>query len=180
VTPEALFGLLRAVEANQPDLRGHGDAVAGHCVAVAKRIGLGSHQIDAISVAGRLHDVGKAGVDESVLLKPAPLTEAEWAQVRQHPVIGANLNVACGLGQVAGWILAHHERPDGRGYPYGLADRQIPLPAKILAVADAYDAMRTDRVYRPALSEQQASVELRAGAGKQFDPAIVEALLETA
>jgi HD-GYP domain-containing protein (c-di-GMP phosphodiesterase class II) len=177
---EALLALLRAVEASQPDLRGHGEAVARYSVAVASRIGLQPDEIDAISVAGRLHDVGKAGIDEAVLMKPSPLTAAEWEQVRMHPLIGANLNAACGLGRVARWIVAHHERPDGRGYPYGLADAEIPLPAKILAAADAYDAMRTDRVYRPALTDAQASVELRAGAGTQFDPDVVEALLASA
>jgi HD-GYP domain-containing protein (c-di-GMP phosphodiesterase class II) len=177
---EALFRLLGALEAGHPDLDGHGDAVAGHCVAVAKQIGLGADQVDAISLAGKLHDVGKAGIDRSVLLKPAPLTAAQWAEVCLHPQIGANLTVACGLVPVAEWIHAHHERPDGAGYPRGLGADEIPLEAKILAAADAYDAMRTDRVYRPALTDEQAAVELRAGAGQQFDGAVVEALLATA
>ena len=176
----ALFRLLGALEAGHSDLYGHGEAVAGHCVAVAQQIGLGPDQVDAISVAGRLHDVGKAGIDRSVLLKPAPLSTAQWAEVCLHPQIGANLSVACGLGHVAEWIYAHHERPDGAGYPRGLVADEIPLEAKILAAADAYDAMRTDRVYRPALTDEQAAFELRAGVGRQFDGAVVEALLATA
>jgi HD-GYP domain-containing protein (c-di-GMP phosphodiesterase class II) len=177
---DALFRVLEALEAGHPDLYGHGDTVASHCVAVARNLGLGPEQVDAIAVAGKLHDVGKAGIDRSVLLKPAPLTADEWAQVCLHPLIGANLSVACGLGDIAEWILSHHERPDGTGYPYGLADDQIPLQAKILTAADAYDAMRTDRVYRPALTDEEAAVELRAGADEQFDRAVVEALLPTA
>jgi HD-GYP domain-containing protein (c-di-GMP phosphodiesterase class II) len=178
--PEALFRLVGALEAGHPDLHGHGDAVAGHCVAVAREIGLGPRQVGAIAVAGKLHDVGKAGVERSVLLKPAPLTPAQWAEICLHPQIGANLSVACGLGPVAEWIYAHHERPDGAGYPRGLVADEIPLEAKILAAADAYDAMRTDRVYRPALTDEQAAVELRAGADQQFDRTVVEALLATA
>jgi HD-GYP domain-containing protein (c-di-GMP phosphodiesterase class II) len=177
---EALFRLLGALEAGHPDLYGHGEAVAGHCVAVAKQIGLGPEQVGAIALAGKLHDVGKAGIDRSVLLKPAPLTPAQWAEICLHPQIGANLSVACGLGPVAEWIYAHHERPDGAGYPRGLGADEIPLEAKILAAADAYDAMRTDRVYRPALTDEQAAVELRGAAGRQFDGAVVEALLATA
>jgi HD-GYP domain-containing protein (c-di-GMP phosphodiesterase class II) len=177
---EALFRLLGALEAGHPDLHGHGDAVAGHCAAVAREIGLEPEQVGAIALAGKLHDVGKAGIDRSVLLKPAPLTAAQWAEICMHPRIGANLTVACGLAPVAEWILAHHERPDGAGYPRGLAGEEIPLPAKILAAADAYDAMRTDRVYRPALSDEQAAAELRAGASRQFDGGVVEALLATA
>jgi HD-GYP domain-containing protein (c-di-GMP phosphodiesterase class II) len=95
-----------------------------------------------------------------------------------HPMIGANMHFACGLGLIGEWVLAHHERPDGRGYPYGLAGTQIPLPAKILAAADAYDAMRTDRVYREALTPDQAASEMRLRAGEQFDEAVVEVLLE--
>jgi HD-GYP domain-containing protein (c-di-GMP phosphodiesterase class II) len=175
-----LLRLIETLESNQPDLYGHGEAVARHCLSVAEKVGLARAETEALFVAGRLHDVGKAGIDATVLLKPGVLTDDEWGEVRQHPVIGANLHWACGLGRVGEWVLAHHERPDGRGYPKGLGDAQIPLPAKILAAADAYDAMRTERVYRPALTDGEASAQLRAGAGEQFDEAVVEALLSVA
>ena len=172
-----LIKLLDVLEGQQPDLFGHGESVARNCVSVGRALGLSSADVDALFIAGKLHDVGKAGIDEAVLRKPGPLTGNEWRQVQMHPLIGANLHFACGLGMIGEWILAHHERPDGRGYPYGLPATQIPLPAKILAAADAYDAMRTNRVYREALTPDQASAELSRRAGDQFDEAVVEILL---
>lgn len=175
-----LLRLLERAERNNPDLYGHGDAVAEYCIAVARRLGLSEEDAEALYFAGRLHDIGKAGIEESVLLKPGPLTREEWDRVRLHPEIGANLHAACGLGMIAGWVLAHHERPDGRGYPQGLSGDEIPIPARILAAADALDAMLTDRVYRRALSGSAASAELRARAGEQFDAEVVDALLAVA
>jgi HD-GYP domain-containing protein (c-di-GMP phosphodiesterase class II) len=173
-----LLELMQEVEERDPDLFGHGEAVARSCEAVAWRLGISDEVASALGLAGRLHDLGKAGIDREVLAKVTSLTAEDWAELRRHPAIGANLLLACELEALAHWILAHHERPDGRGYPYGLSGQDIPLPARILAAADSYDAMRTDRVYRPALSHEVAAEELAQGIGRQFDGEVVAALLE--
>lgn len=113
-------------------------------------------------------------VPPRVLQKPGPLTAAEWRQVQAHAEIGARLIRAAGLDEVAPWVLAHHERIDGGGYPHGLRGDEIPLEARILTVADAFDAMRTNRPYRGAFSEREAIEELRRAAGTQFDRRVVE------
>ena len=128
-------------------------------------------------LAGVLHDIGKIGIPDSILKKPAALEPHEWAEMRKHPELGARILQGAHFNDVAAWVLAHHERPDGQGYPIGLAGEQIPLEARILAVADAYEAMTSDRVYRPALGAEEARAELLENAGTQFDPAVVEALL---
>jgi HD-GYP domain-containing protein (c-di-GMP phosphodiesterase class II) len=122
-----------------------------------------------------LHDVGKIGVSDAILRKPGPLTEEEYVQMRKHPEIGARILGGSGLNDIRDWILAHHERPDGRGYPSGL--REIPLEARILAVGDAYEAMTSDRVYRASIGAEAARAELRRWAGTQFDAEIVEVFL---
>jgi HD-GYP domain-containing protein (c-di-GMP phosphodiesterase class II) len=124
-----------------------------------------------------LHDIGKLGVADAVLKKPGALTDEEWAEMRRHPELGARILDHANLRDISAWVLAHHERIDGRGYPLGLAGAEIPLEARILAVADAYEAMTADRAYRAALGHDAAQEELRAGAGTQFDPEIVEAFL---
>lgn len=130
-----------------------------------------------IGLAGLLHDLGKIGISDSVLTKPGPLDDGEWAQMRTHPQIGARLLSRPELSDLRAWILAHHERPDGSGYPFGLSGADIPLEARILAAADAYEAMTADRVYRRALGEHAAREELIAGSGAQFDPDVVGAFL---
>jgi HD-GYP domain-containing protein (c-di-GMP phosphodiesterase class II) len=124
-----------------------------------------------------LHDIGKLGVADAVLKKPGALNDEEWAEMRRHPELGARILDHANLRDISGWVLAHHERIDGRGYPHGLAGEEIPLEARILAVADAYEAMTADRAYRAALGHDAAQAELRAGSGTQFDPAVVEAFL---
>jgi HD-GYP domain-containing protein (c-di-GMP phosphodiesterase class II) len=121
--------------------------------------------------------IGKLGVADAVLKKPGPLTDEEWVEMRRHPELGARILDHANLRDISGWVLAHHERIDGRGYPHGLAGDEIPLEARILAVADAYEAMTADRAYRAALGHDAAQEELRAGSGTQFDPAVVEAFL---
>ena len=119
--------------------------------------------------AGILHDIGKIGLPDAILQKPGPLVKTELAEIRTHPEIGAQILGGRGLEDLRDWVLAHHERPDGTGYPRGLADEKIPLEAKILAVADAYEAMIADRVYRPGVDERAARAELLRCAGEQFD-----------
>jgi HD-GYP domain-containing protein (c-di-GMP phosphodiesterase class II) len=143
---------------------------------------------DALQLAGEgrrhlefaavLHDVGKLGLPDTVLGKPGPLSSEEWASMRQHPEIGRQvLEGVAFLAPVLDIVATHHERWDGQGYPGRLAGAAIPLAARIIAVADAYDAMTTDRPYRPALPEATARAELERGRGGQFDPQIVDAFL---
>ena len=126
-----------------------------------------------------LHDIGKVGVPDAVLLKPAPLDESEWALMRRHPEIGARIVAEVeGLSHMAPAILADHERWDGLGYPLGLAGEAIPIASRITFACDAYHAMVSDRPYRAAMSHANAVEELRRNSGTQFDPRIVEALLD--
>jgi len=127
-----------------------------------------------------LHDIGKIGIDDKILNKPGKLTEEEWAIMKRHPEIGYRIARASHkLARIADYILTHHERWDGAGYPKGLKGEDIPLLSRILAVADAYDAMTEDRVYRKAMSKEQAVEEIRRNAGTQFDPLIANIFIET-
>ena len=125
-----------------------------------------------------MHDIGKIAVSSVLLSKPDPLTADEWSEVRRHAEIGARILANARLADIGEWVLAHHERVDGDGFPFGIANGEIPLEAKILAVADAYEAMTSGRPYQAAKSQEEAGAELRRHAGTQFDPAVVEALLE--
>ena len=144
---------------------------------MAREMGFGEARAERIGLAGMLHDLGKIGISDRVLTKPGPLDDAEWAQMRTHPQIGARLLSRPELADLRAWILAHHERPDGSGYPFGLSGDEIPVEAQILAAADAYEAMTANRVYRRALGEHAAREELIAGSGTQFDAEVVGALL---
>jgi diguanylate cyclase (GGDEF)-like protein len=155
----------------------HSQTVGRYAEGIARAIGLTEERVQRIRAAGVLHDVGKLGVADAVLQKPGPLTDEEWADMRRHPELGARILDHANLRDISGWVLAHHERVDGGGYPHGLAGDAIPLEARILAVADAYEAMTADRPYRTALGHDAAREELMAGAGTQFDPAVVDAFL---
>jgi diguanylate cyclase (GGDEF)-like protein/putative nucleotidyltransferase with HDIG domain len=155
----------------------HSQTVGRYAEGIARTLGLGDERVERIRAAGVLHDIGKLGVADAVLKKPGPLTDDEWAEMRRHPELGARILDHANLRDISGWVLAHHERIDGRGYPHGLAGAEIPLEARILAVADAYEAMTADRAYRSALGHEAAQAELRAGSGLQFDPDVVEAFL---
>ncbi len=143
----------------------------------ARALGLDEEHVERVRLAGVLHDIGKIGISDRVLSKAGPLDAEEWQEMYTHPEIGARLLSPPEFHDLRAWILAHHERPDGLGYPYGLRDEAIPLEAKILAVADAYEAMTAHRVYRPALGEAGARAELEGGAGTQFDPKVVASFL---
>lgn len=155
----------------------HSQTVGRYAELMARRLGLGEERVERVRLAGIVHDVGKIAVPDAILLKAGPLGPDEWVELCKHPETGARLLGGAKLDDVRAWVLAHHERPDGRGYPLGLSDDEIPLEAKILAVADAYEAMTSDRVYRAALGPEVARDELLAGTGTQFDPAVVDALL---
>jgi HD-GYP domain-containing protein (c-di-GMP phosphodiesterase class II) len=155
----------------------HSQAVSRYAGAIARELGLADDSIERVRFGGIVHDVGKIGVPDAVLRKPGWLSAEDWHEMRRHPEIGARILAGASLGDVSEWVLAHHERPDGSGYPAGLAGSEIPVEARILAVADAYEAMTSHRVYRAALDPEQARAELSRGAGTQFDPRVVEAFL---
>ena len=165
------------------DLRDAGTALHSQTVgelarATAQALGLPADRVERVRAAGVLHDVGKLAIPDAILHKPGKLDEAEWREMQRHPEIGARILSHAGLGDIAGWVHAHHERVDGRGYPLGLAAGEIPLEAKILAVADAFEAMIADRPYRAGMAPAAARDELEC-AGTQFDPAVVDAFLGT-
>jgi HD-GYP domain-containing protein (c-di-GMP phosphodiesterase class II) len=169
--------LLEFLSRTRPDVAEHNRRVGQLSWRFALELGFDEERANQLEFAGSVHDIGKLGVPEAVLAKPGPLTEIEWVQVRLHAQIGADLLRNQGLYEIADWVVAHHERPDGTGYPYGLAADEIPLEARILAVIDAYNAMTSDRPYHSALTRSQAIAELRGGAGTQFDLEIAEAFL---
>lgn len=168
-----LVELSAAVESRDPSTRGHAARVTALADAVARRLGWHDERIALLRIGGTLHDVGKVAVPLSVLRKRGPLTEVELAQMRAHPAAGARVVAALDAARHAlPLVLHHHERWDGRGYPQGLRGAEIPEEARLLAIADAYDAMITDRPYRRALLADAALVELERCAGTQFDPAL--------
>ncbi|MFH1094477.1 MAG: HD domain-containing phosphohydrolase [Candidatus Omnitrophota bacterium] len=170
--------LALALDARDHYTHGHSQQVTEYAVDIAREIGLSFKEIDIIRDAGILHDIGKIGIPDSILLKPGRLTQEEYTQIKKHPVIGKKIlePVNC-LADKIPLIYHHHERIDGQGYPDGLVGDNIPLGARILAVADAYQAMTSDRPYRKALPTLIAIEELKRFKGRQFDPHIVEAFL---
>jgi PAS domain S-box-containing protein/diguanylate cyclase (GGDEF)-like protein len=172
---QATNTLLKALSERSADLGTHLSDVTDLSEAAARRLGLPNEQIAPLLQAAALHDVGKIAIPDAVLNKPAPLDESEWEFMRSHTVIGERiLAEAPALSEAARIVRWSHERFDGKGYPDGLAGDEIPLAARIIAVCDAYDAMTTDRPYRPAVTTEAALAELRLNSGTQFDPAVVE------
>jgi diguanylate cyclase (GGDEF)-like protein len=171
--------LLQLLTEREPELGNHVRDVGLLAVAIGRRFGLDSEQLDELRRAAELHDIGKLAVPEEILHKPGPLSESEQQFMRQHTVIGERiLNVAPALRVVAGLVRASHERWDGEGYPDGLVATEIPLGARIITACDAYDAMVSERAYQTARSPEQAIEGLRRHAGSQFDPRVVEVLCE--
>ncbi len=156
----------------------HSQTVGRFAELTAIELGLPANTVERVGLAGILHDVGKVGIPDSVLKKPGPLTEEEWTLMRKHPEIAARILEDADMDDIRHWVLVHQERPDGAGYPKGLKGNEIPIEARVLAVADAYEAMTSDRVYRHALSHEAAQEELLACAGSQFDAAVVHAFLK--
>jgi putative nucleotidyltransferase with HDIG domain len=175
---QSLLGLANALEAKDVYTRGHSERVGASSRRLAMALGLPPAEVEIVARAGLLHDIGKIGIPESVLRKAGPLTSDEWAFMRRHPVIGAQI-VAPFEFFTAGAVMIrhHHERVDGSGYPDGLAGDAIPVGARIVAVADVYDALTSDRPYRRAMSPDEALAHLKAQAGRGLDEEIVATFL---
>jgi response regulator RpfG family c-di-GMP phosphodiesterase len=169
-----LYAFVKAIEVRDPYTEQHSNRVTGIAIAVGREMGCSAEEIDILNVSGRLHDIGKIGIRDDILLKPGPLTAEEFRIITGHPEIGARI-----VGQLGLWgreqviIRSHHERFDGSGYPEGLKGEAIPPLARILAVADSYDAMASDRAYRKRMEEGKILKIIVGAAGTQFDPAVV-------
>jgi HD-GYP domain-containing protein (c-di-GMP phosphodiesterase class II) len=177
------LGLL--VQHTHPYTSGHLQRASQMAMSVATRLGVPARHIDLLPEATALHDLGKVGIDEAVLNKLTPLTDADWQMIRTHPLKGSEVvSDIKHIGPVALWIALHHERPDGKGYPFGLKLGEIPIEAHIIAVVDAFDAMvggnekGEQRPYRKPKSIEEAIAELQQGAGTQFHPEVVKAFIE--
>jgi diguanylate cyclase (GGDEF)-like protein len=167
--------LALAVDAKDSYTRSHCQTVSQLCVLIATELALAPALIGQMRLAGLLHDVGKIGIPDAILTKPAPLTDAEYEQMKRHSILGAEIAAAAGLCTEARWIRHHHERYDGGGYPDSLIGKDIPLQSRIILTADAFEAMTSDRPYRDAPGREFAIAELERHAGTQFDPGIVQA-----
>jgi len=169
--------LALAVDAKDSYTQSHSQTVANLCAAIGNELGFDAERLKRIRLAGLLHDVGKIGIPDAILRKPAKLTPEEYAQMKTHAALGADIVLAAEMPEQARWIRHHHERIDGRGYPDALAGDEIPPESRIIHVADAFEAMTSDRPYRKGPGEQFAIEELRRNAGTQFDKDVVAAFL---
>jgi len=174
----AAESLAKAVDERDAYTGSHSQRVGDYSARIARRMGADEPAIELTRLAGNLHDLGKLAIPEEVLRKPSTLSEAEKLMLERHPQIGFRMLESLGVQPVAEWVLHHHERWDGAGYPNKLAGDQIPLGARIIFVADAFDAMTSDRAYRRAIPERDALAEIERCAGTQFDPEVVKALAD--
>jgi HD-GYP domain-containing protein (c-di-GMP phosphodiesterase class II) len=170
--------LVSAVEASVDEMSAHARTIADLALQVGLALGFGPAALRRLELSALFHDVGKLAIPRSILKKPGPLTSAEREVVEQHPILGERiLEPVAELEDVRRVVRSAHEHFDGTGYPDGLAGEEIPIESRIILVCDTYHAMTTDRPYRRALDRDEANSRLRAGAGSQFDPAVVDALL---
>lgn len=174
-----LSSIMTALHARSEETEEHAQRLLELTAMIGRELHLSQKSMAELALFAKLHDIGKIGIGDAILNKPGPLTDAEWMVMRQHSEIGYRIAISLeDIAHVANDILSHHERWDGKGYPQSLQGEAIPLPARILSVADAYDAMTQDRVYRKAMSKETALSEICNQAGKQFDPSIVEVFLK--
>jgi response regulator RpfG family c-di-GMP phosphodiesterase len=174
----AIQGLARTLEARDLETRGHSDRVVQYSLRIGAAMNLEGHELTALEQGALLHDIGKIGVRDSVLLKQGPLTHEEWLVMRDHVSLGLKIISNIEFLAPARFVIGqHHEKYDGSGYPNGLAGQAIHIAARVFAVADAYDAITSDRPYRAAMSHADACREISRHCGTQFDPAVVEAFL---
>ncbi len=173
-----VYALARAVDLKDGYTHQHSARVAQYAAVLARELGMSEEEIDQIRTAGILHDVGKVGVADAVLLKPARLTDDEFLEMQRHSALGRDIVAGAGMPEIADWVLSLHERWDGRGYPDKLEGEDIPLASRILGVADAFEAMTSSRLYRRGMAVEKALSELERSAGKQFDPAVANLMVE--
>lgn len=177
---ELLTALSKSLEKKDPYTAGHGEKVSEIAVKIAEKFGLPKRDIELIKTAGLLHDIGKIGVPELIILKKGKLTEEEYMIMKEHPKKGFEIlkQINEFENTVAKWVLYHHERWDGNGYPEGLKGEEIPIQARILTIADVYHALISDRPYRAALSKEEALKIIKQESGKLFDPQLAKILIE--
>jgi HD-GYP domain-containing protein (c-di-GMP phosphodiesterase class II) len=174
-----LFAFVETIEARDPYTKQHSTRVCSYAMAIAKNMGCSQEEIDELNVSGNLHDIGKIGIPDKILLKPGRLTDEEYEFIKKHPIIGSNIIAHVGMWTAELKIIKHHhERWDGEGYPDGLKATEVPLLSRILAVADTFDALTSDRSYRNRMSDEVAAGIVEQNAGSQFDPDIVKVFLE--
>jgi HD-GYP domain-containing protein (c-di-GMP phosphodiesterase class II) len=172
-----LIELLDLLEERDADLSAHGHRVSTYAEAIAREMGLPAPAVMRVRAAARLHDLGKVWISRDILDKPGPLTEREWTEIRRHPATAARLLQIADLHDIADVVIAHHERPDGSGYPHGVRSADAPLESQIVAVADVYDAMLTPRPYGPTRTPAEGRAELERVASTQLDRNVVDAFL---
>jgi putative nucleotidyltransferase with HDIG domain len=172
-----MLDLAAAVDLRFSGSARHSETVGRYAETMARAMGLSEQRVGRVRLGGLLHDIGKVGVADSILNKPGRLTPEQFTTIRTHPALGAQILEHPSLADIRPWVAAHHERPDGQGYPHGLSGPQLGIEARILAVADAYEAMTSDRAYRSSIGHAAARAELRRCAGGQFDAGAVDALL---
>jgi len=176
---DAIETLRLTVDAKDYYTRGHSDRVAYYASKIGEKLGLSENEIDLLRIGGIFHDIGKIGTNDDILLKNARLDDNEYNEIKKHPLKGANILSAMSMfKEVVPLVLYHHERYDGRGYPHGLVGEEIPFLARIISVADAFDAMTSDRVYRTKMDLSQAIEQLEKGKNTQFDEKVVIAFIE--
>jgi diguanylate cyclase (GGDEF)-like protein len=173
----AAAALAQAVDTRDAYTGSHSERVAALAAKIAQQLGLAPEEVELTRLAASLHDLGKLAIPEEILRKPGELSSAEWIVLQRHPQIGHRMLVSLGVDPIADWVLHHHERWDGSGYPAGLAGERIPLGARIIFVADAFDAMTSNRLYREPLGREAAYLEVERCQGTQFDPEVVQAFL---
>ena len=174
-----ITAFIHSLEAKDRYTQGHSARVADYCVEIAQQMQFPPGKLRLLRQGALLHDIGKIGVADTILNKPGKLTNEEFEAIHQHPLIGVTILSDVGLSpEVLEMVRSHHERYDGKGYPDGVRSSELSLMTRILCVADAYDAMTSDRPYRQRLPHEEAIRRLQEGAGTQFDPAVVEAMVK--
>ncbi len=174
-----LYAFVEAIEVRDPYTKQHSAMVSSYAMTIAKAYGCSQEEIDKLYVAGNLHDIGKIGMPDNILLKPGSLTEEEKTIIKKHPLIGSNI-----IGHLGMWteeqriIRHHHERIDGKGYPDGLKGKEIPFLSRVLSVADVFDALTTDRAYRQKMPDDVAVNIIKENDGSQFDSEIVAVFVD--
>ena len=176
---ESIETLRFTVEAKDKYTRGHSERVSEYSVLIGRKLGLPESDLKTLKIGGLFHDVGKIGISDTILLKKGKLTDQEYSEIKNHPIIGKNiLSNAAIFSDILPIVTYHHERYDGKGYPEGLSDKDIPLLARIVAVADAFDAMTSKRSYRAELDLNYVKNEIKSKSGTQFDPVVATTFLD--